>query len=260
MDNVEEKEKSASYCRKIDESNTDDATSNSSEKDEQKTPDSAEVATTAEDDSDNSDQKDLLDWDDFVDEVALKDSELAYSDEEKERLKNEAEEVKEKGNQQFKLGEYRESAISYTLALRTCPLSYSNERSKLYSNRAASKMKLGLSKSAIEDCNQALELNPSFIRALWRRSILLESTDKLDEALADCKKILELDPSHADANAAVRRLPDLINERNEKLKTEMLSKLKDLGNLFLRPFGLSTDNFQLQDSGSGGYSVQFKQS
>lgn len=89
---------------------------------------------------------------------------------------------------------------------------------------------------------------------------MYEATDKLDECLADYKKILELDPSHNEARAAVVRLPPMIEKRNEELKKEMLGKLKDLGNMILRPFGLSTDNFQLQqDPESKGYKINFKQ-
>ena len=72
--------------------------------------------------------------------------------------------------------------------------------------------------------------------------------------------MLEFDPRHAEANRAVRRLPALIDERNEKLKAEMMENLKKLGNMVLRPFGLSTDNFKMeQDPASGGYNIKFEQ-
>ncbi|RVE41213.1 hypothetical protein evm_014135 [Chilo suppressalis] len=93
-----------------------------------------------------------------------------------------------------------------------------------------------------------------------RRALSYEATEKLDESLADYKKILELDPSHQEARKATHRLPPLIEEKNEKLKTEMLGKLKDLGNMILKPFGLSTENFQLQqDPETKGYKINFKQ-
>jgi hypothetical protein len=78
--------------------------------------------------------------------------------------------------------------------------------------------------------------------------------------LEDYKKALEHDPDNSDARAALVRLPPLIEARNEKMKAEMMDKLKDLGNMILRPFGLSTNNFELkQDPSTGSYSVNFNQ-
>lgn len=197
---------------------------------------------------------------DFVDEELLKDRELNLSEEEKETLKNEAEKLKNEGNDFFKSGEYLKAITVYTQGLQTCPLAYSKERSILFANRAAAKTKSLDKDSAISDCTKAIELNPSYVKAYIRRAQLYEETDKLDEALEDFKKVLTFDASHTEANYAVRRLPPKITERNEKLKTEMLGKLKDLGNMVLKPFGLSTNNFQLQeDPKSGGYSVKFQQ-
>lgn len=42
------------------------------------------------------------------------------------------------------------------------------------------------------------------------------------------------------------------------MKEEMLGKLKDLGNMILKPFGLSTNSFKLEPQEGGGYSVKLE--
>lgn len=197
--------------------------------------------------------------DDYIDDESQRDFEKSLSEEEKLANKIKAEELKVQGNDLFKQGEYQKSADMYTAALRLCPVEFNAERSILYANRAAAKTKLNFKPSAIDDCTKAIEHNPKYLKALLRRATLYEEADKLDESLEDFKQILELDPDNAEARAAQARLPPKIQERNERMKEEMMGKLKDLGNMILRPFGLSTQNFEMkQDPSTGSYSINFK--
>ncbi|KAK2488623.1 hypothetical protein MC885_003118 [Smutsia gigantea] len=179
-----------------------------------------------------------------LDEEYLIELEKNMPDEEKQKRREESTRLKEEGNVQFKKGDYVEAESSYSQALQMCPSCFQKDRSILFSNRAAARMKQDKKEMAISDCSKEL----------------YEKTGKLDEALEDYKSILEKDPSVYQAREACMRLPKQIEERNERLKEEMLGKLKDLGNLVLRPFGLSTENFQIkQDSSTGSYSINFVQ-
>ncbi|XP_034488554.1 tetratricopeptide repeat protein 1 [Drosophila innubila] len=225
-------------------------------------------AVSAKEDSDNSDVND--DTKDDKNELLQPDGELTIeelvalekdlSPEALEANKEKADKLKLQGNELFKNDDALRAVEAYTEALNICPSTNSKERAVLFANRAAAKMKLSSVKSAIDDCTKAIELYPEYVRALLRRAKLYEQDDRLDEALADYKRVYEIDPGQREAREAQVRLPPLINARNEKLKTEMMSSLKDLGNMILKPFGLSTANFQMQqDPNSGSYSINFNQ-
>jgi hypothetical protein len=113
---------------------------------------------------------------------------------------------------------------------------------------------------AVRDCSDALELVPEYTKARLRRAHAYEKCDKLEEALGDYIRLEAEAPGSTEAAHAVPRLERAIKDRDEKLKGEMMGKLKDLGNSILGNFGLSTDNFQFnQDPATGGYNINFVQ-
>lgn len=58
----------------------------------------------------------------------------------------------------------------------------------------------------------------------------------------------------------LRDLPPRTKAAQETEMSEMWGKLRNLGDGILKPFGLSTNNFQMvQDEKTGGYSMNFKQ-
>ncbi|XP_077402322.1 tetratricopeptide repeat protein 1 [Vanacampus margaritifer] len=220
--------------------------------------DNTSTTNPLEDTRDDSDD-DLKDCSGEVedDDRAIEEEEK-LTEEEKESRRQHSLTLKEEGNCHFKNGDWSLAEQNYTQALRLCPHCFSQERAVLFSNRAAARLHLDRKDDGIADCSRALELNPDYMKALLRRAELYEQTEQLEKALDDYQKVLERDPKQTAAGQACARLPQQIHEKNEKLKEEMLGKLKDLGNMVLRPFGLSTNNFQVnQDTNTGSYSINF---
>jgi len=199
---------------------------------------------------------------DFVDEAVLQSWEAgdtALSEAELEQKRLEAAQYKLEGNALYTDSRTTEACDKYTAGLRVCPLRFSADRAVLYANRAQMKKVMSLNDHAVKNCSKAIELNPNYLKALLRRAEIYEETDKLDEALNDYQAVLKIDPRHVSANRAVRSLPARIEERNEKLKAEMMDNLKKLGNMVLNPFGLSTDNFKMEQNEQGSYNIKFEQ-
>jgi hypothetical protein len=46
--------------------------------------------------------------------------------------------------------------------------------------------------------------------------------------------------------------------KKKQMQDEMMGKLKEMGNSVLGMFGMSLDNFQVNQGAGGGYNIQFK--
>ncbi|KAH8481910.1 hypothetical protein H0E87_029397 [Populus deltoides] len=174
----------------------------------------------------------------------------------------EANEAKLEGNRLFGNGQYDEALLQYDVALQVSPPDVPSSielRSICHSNRGVCFLKLGKFEDTIKECSKAIELNPSYMKALVRRGEAHEKLEHFEEAIADMKKILELDPSNDQAKRTIRRLEPLAAAKREKMKEEMIGKLKDMGNSLLGRFGMSVDNFKaVQDPNTGSYSISFQ--
>lgn len=63
------------------------------------------------------------------------------------------------------------------------------------------------------------------------------------------------DANNEDADASQ---PQESAKSEEELRAEAMTQLKQLGNMLLRPFGLSTDSFEIAQQPGGSYSIQTK--
>ncbi|QQP50403.1 Uncharacterized protein FKW44_011402, partial [Caligus rogercresseyi] len=117
-------------------------------------------------------------------------------------LRVEAVELKKKGNEAYLSEDHEEAVRLYQEALDICPLEFSEERSFIFSNMGASRLKQGLQEEARGACTSAIDLNPTYVKALARRALIHEELDKPHEALEDVQRVLKLDPRHKECLAA----------------------------------------------------------
>jgi tetratricopeptide (TPR) repeat protein len=124
---------------------------------------------------------------------------------------------KTSGNEHFKLGRFPEAESAYTSAIASLPEGHLF-LVPLYNNRAATRLKLGQSASAIEDCSTVIELigptyHPSkeaplpdamasevklgegLIKAVMKRAQAYEMGEKWKQALEDWERVLGSDAS-----------------------------------------------------------------
>ncbi|KAH7624223.1 putative RNA polymerase II-associated protein 3 [Nannochloris sp. 'desiccata'] len=100
---------------------------------------------------------------------------------------------KEKGNAQFKSGNYSAAIDCYTLSIEAEPTCVAQ------SNRAMAHLKLHNYDNAVKDCTAALALDENYVKAWLRRGAAHRELGFLDKAIADFEAALRLEPRNKSA-------------------------------------------------------------
>ncbi|XP_035617895.1 tetratricopeptide repeat protein 4 isoform X3 [Oncorhynchus keta] len=109
-------------------------------------------------------------------------------------LEEQAESLKDEGNDYFKEKNYKKAIVSYTAGLKkNC--SDSNVNAILLTNRAAAHFHLGNMRSALNDSVAAKKFKPDHLKALIRGASCCMELKKYTDALLWCEEGLKLQPT-----------------------------------------------------------------
>lgn len=134
-------------------------------------------------------------------EAVLRQIESNAKAETRAEMLSSAEAERQKGNECFKLGKYRESIKHYDEAIRLKP-----NMAVAYSNRAMAYLKLEDFLEAEVDADKALELDHMNVKALYRRGCAREGMGLKEEAIGDFNRVLLYEPKNKDASNRLNAL------------------------------------------------------
>ncbi|KAL5360354.1 hypothetical protein BJX96DRAFT_165093 [Aspergillus floccosus] len=113
--------------------------------------------------------------------------------------------LKVQGNQAFKEHEWPTAVDFYTQAIEK----YDREPS-FFCNRAQAHIKLEAYGFAIADATKALELDPAYVKAYWRRALANTAILNYRDALKDFKAVVKREPANRDAKVKLAECEKLV--------------------------------------------------
>ena len=131
------------------------------------------------------------------------------------RSARQLEALKKEGNERYSSGRYEEAAESYQKAI-DLNLDCDSYLSVLHSNRAQALLKLKRAADALKDLDIALEIDPSYVKALLRRATAHTMLDSFQEAVYDLEKAKQLDPENRDILQQLREAQVALKRSQKK--------------------------------------------
>jgi DnaJ family protein C protein 7 len=134
--------------------------------------------------------------------------------------------AKEAGNAAFNAKRFSEAVKLYTEALEV-DATNKGTNAKLYQNRATARIKIKEYDEAVSDCDQALKLDPSYIKARRTRAKALGESGDWTQAIKELKEIAEQYPDEPNIKKDVRNAEMELKKSTRKDYYKILGVEKD---------------------------------
>lgn len=116
---------------------------------------------------------------------------MSSSTEEEEEYKQQANSLKEQGNEAFQAGNTQLAISYFTQAIEIDP-----DNHVIYSNRSAAYMKVDSISKALHDAEKCVELAPNWVKGYNRLGVAQQSLKRFTAAIDTFKKGIELEPNN----------------------------------------------------------------
>ncbi|CAF0734779.1 unnamed protein product [Rotaria sordida] len=121
-------------------------------------------------------------------------------------MRQQADKLKNEGNEFVKQEKYREALEAYNAAIKI-----DGNNAIYYCNRAAAHNKLNNNDQALSDCFRSIEIDPNYSKAYGRLGVIYLSLDKVHEALDAYKKAHALEPNNENYKQSIKICEDRLN-------------------------------------------------
>lgn len=134
--------------------------------------------------------------------------------------------TKEEGNAAFKAKDYRKAIDLWSQAVAVDP-NNKDMNAKILQNRAQAHINLKEYDNAVNDCNEALRLDPSYIKAQKMRAKAHGGAGNWEEAVRDYKAVAETNPTEKGIQEDIRKAEFELKKAARKDYYKILEVSKD---------------------------------